>query len=284
MTDVFLAGLPAPTVIEEVSFETILSSMKTDLITRFPAIAPILSLESSSAVKVLEVAAYRETVLRARINDAARANLLAYANGADLDHVGANASPPVARMFGEDDERFRERILLTTKARNVGSFERYRLIALNTDISIRAAIAYRDGRDPTVYVALLSTDPTGVVSQAVINAVTAEFAKPENRMVNGAVVVLAAVTSIVPITATLTLTPGQPANIIATAEATLRAAWAAEGGLGRDLTRDWIKARLQVSGVYSVDLSLPAADVIKPPHQAASIGTVTLTVSNEEKT
>ena len=281
MTDPFLAGLPDPKVIEELSFEAIYDAMKADLITRFPDIAPILALESSAAVKVMQVAAYRELVLRARTNDAARANLLAYASGSDLDHVGANSSPSVARMPGEDDERFRSRILLTVAARNVGSEGRYELIALNTRTLVRDAIAYREGRDPTVKVALLSTDPTGVATQPLLDAVAAAFARPENRMVNGAVEVRSAVTSVVNIVASLTLVPGLPSTVLATAEASLRAAWLTEGGPGRDLTRDWIKSRLMLPGVYSVAISAPVADVIKPPFEAASIGTVTLTAAGE---
>lgn len=281
MTDPFLSGLPDPTVIQEVSFEAILDAMKADLIARFPDIAPILSLESSAAVKVMQVAAYREMLLRSRINDAARANLLAYATGADLDHVGANASPPVLRMYQEDDERFRSRILLTTKARNTGSIYRYELVALNTDITIRSAKAYRIARDPTVYVALLSNSSDGVTPQSVIDEVEEAFDLPENRMVNGDVVVRSAVTSVVNISAALTITGNQPSTLLASAEAALRAAWQTEGGLGRDMTRDWIKARLQVPGVYSVALAAPAQDVIKPPFEAASIGTVTLTIAGE---
>lgn len=280
-TDPFLMGLPDPQVIEELSFEAIFDDMKTDLIGRFPDIAPILALESSAAVKVMQVAAYRELLLRARTNDAARANLLAYASGADLDHVGANASPPVARMLDESDERFRSRILLTVRARNVGSAERYKLIALNTSTLVRDAIAYREGRNPTVKVAILSTETDGVAPPSLLAAIAAEFAKNDNRMVNGIVEVRSAVTSVANIAATLTLTPGQPASLLINAEAALRAAWQAEGGLGRDLTRDWIRARLMLPGVYSVAISAPAQDVVKPPFEAVSIGTVSLTVAGE---
>ncbi|XAI96342.1 hypothetical protein [Microcystis phage Mae-JY30] len=280
-TDPFLMGLPDPQVIEELSFEAIFEDMKADLIGRFPDIAPVLALESSAAVKVMQVAAYRELLLRARTNDAARANLLAYASGADLDHVGANASPPVGRMPGENDERFRSRILLTVRARNVGSAERYKLIALNTSTLVRDAIAYRDGRNPTVKVAILSTEADGVAPPSLLTAIAAEFAKNDNRMVNGIVEVRSAVTSVANIAATLTLTPGQPASLIANAETALRAAWQAEGGLGRDLTRDWIRARLMLPGVYSVAINVPAQDVVKPPFEAVSIGTVALTVAGE---
>lgn len=281
MNEEFLTGLPAPAVIEELSFEAVFAAMKADMIVRLPAIEPVLQLESSAAVKVMQVCAYRELVIRARVNEAARANLLKYAAGTDLDHVGANASPPAARMFEEDDERFRLRILLTSLARNMGSIHRYRLIALNASTEVRDAIAYREGRDPTVNVAVLATGETGVAGDAILGAVRDAFAQPENRMVNGAVAVRSAVTAVINITAALTVTSSTPASIMATAEAALRAAWAAEGGLGRDLTLDWIRSRLLVPGVYSVAIATPAASTILPPYEAASIGAVNLSVAGE---
>lgn len=276
-----LQRLPDPTVVEELSFETTLSEMKADLVARFPDIEPILALESSAAVKILQVCAYRETVIRARVNDAARANLLAYATGADLDHVGANSSPPVLRAIAEGDTTLRARILQAAAAGNIGSEERSRQIALLASAEVAAARAYRLGADPTVYVAIMSTATDGAASPALIATVQAAFDLPENRMVNGEVVVLSAVSTVVNITATLVALPSQSSRLVANAEASLRTAWASEGGLGRDLTRDWIKARLMVSGVYSVTITNPTADAIMPPHEAASIGTVTLTINGE---
>lgn len=281
MNEAFLAGLPDPAVIEELSFEAILAGMKADLIVRFPDIEPVLALESAVANKLMQVAAYRELLIRARINEAARSNLLRYATGTDLDHVGANASPPVARALDEDDERFRLRILLSSMARNTGSTYRYRLIALNASTEVRDAIAYREGRDPKVWVAVLSTAASGVAGAPLLSAVAAALALPENRMVNGEVEVRSAVSAVVNVVAALTVTPSTPPSIVATAEANLRAAWAAEGGLGRDLTLDWIKSRLMVPGVYSVALSAPSTNTVLPPYEAASIGTVVLTVSGE---
>lgn len=276
-----LTALPLPAVIQEPSFEAILSRMQADAGTRLPSLAPVLELETSVANILLETAAYGETLLRARVNDAARSDRLAYATGADLDHVGANSSPAVTRMPGEDDERFRQRILLATMARNAGSEERYRLIAMSTDLTVKDAIVYRVGRDPTIHVALLSTAPDGVAGAGLIDAVTVALNDPSNRVVNGTFVVVSAVTSIVNITATLTLLPNAPVSTtLAAAENALRTAWAAEGGLGRDITRDWVKARLMAAGsVYGVALGSPAVDIIVHPNEAASIGTVTLSAS-----
>lgn len=50
------------------------------------------SLESDPVTKLLEVASYIKLGNRARVNDAAKSQLLAYAIGADLDHLAANVN------------------------------------------------------------------------------------------------------------------------------------------------------------------------------------------------
>lgn len=154
---------------------------------------------------------------------------------------------------------------------------------MSADIHVADALAYRVGRSPIVYVAIMSSDATGIAAPSLIAKVQAELDRPENRMVNGDVVVRSAVTSVVNISARLVLTPGSPEAIIAVAEKALRDAWVIEGGLGRDLTLGWIKARLQVAGVYSVAIDQPAQDEIKPPYEAASIGTVTIQIIGEDE-
>ena len=46
-------------------------------------------LESDPANKVLEVAAYREMLIRQRVNEAACGVMVAFATGSDLDHLAA---------------------------------------------------------------------------------------------------------------------------------------------------------------------------------------------------
>ncbi|MBY0400960.1 baseplate J protein, partial [Myxococcota bacterium] len=105
ITQIDVSGLPPPNVIEEISFEEMLAASVADLVARFPAIAGVIQLESEPARKLLEVGAFREMLVRSRINDAARAQLLAFAAGADLDHLAAFHD--VTRLVGETDDRLR---------------------------------------------------------------------------------------------------------------------------------------------------------------------------------
>ena len=86
-TAVDLSRLPAPTIVETLDFDTIYGQMLAQLLILLPGFDA--TVESDPAVKLLQVAAYREVLLRARVNDAARAVMPAYAVGADLDNLAA---------------------------------------------------------------------------------------------------------------------------------------------------------------------------------------------------
>ena len=83
-----LSKLPAPQIIEELDYEIILTEMRKKLQELLPEWTGH-ELESDPANNVLEVAASREMLLRQRVNEAARAVLLAFANDSDLDHLAA---------------------------------------------------------------------------------------------------------------------------------------------------------------------------------------------------
>ena len=73
-TAIDLSTLPAPHVVEPIDYQTILSAMIADLQARDPAFTALV--ESDPAWKIIEVCAYREMLLRQRVNDAARAVIL----------------------------------------------------------------------------------------------------------------------------------------------------------------------------------------------------------------
>ncbi|MGE5509933.1 MAG: baseplate J/gp47 family protein [Bacteroidota bacterium] len=123
-----LSQLAAPPVVEVLDYEDILASIMADFVTRYPDY-DVAELESDPAKKVLEVVAYRELLLRARVNDAAKAVMVAFARGADLEHLSAlfgverlvvqeadpDATPPLPEIL-ETDDSLRERTQLSLEA------------------------------------------------------------------------------------------------------------------------------------------------------------------------
>lgn len=203
-----LTQLPAPAVIEELDFETIYANK----LARFQSLYPDYSaaLESDPVVKLLELAAYDEMMLRARINDAARATMLAYATGTDLDHRAADygvgrllitradpdASPPVDAVY-EDDDRLRLRTQMAMEGTTVaGSRGAYLFHALSASADV--ADAYIDSRgvgplradSPApgeIRIYVLDRRGSGVPDQALLDivgtALSAETVRPLNDTV-----------------------------------------------------------------------------------------------------
>ncbi|RDD34736.1 baseplate assembly protein J [Wolbachia endosymbiont of Cylisticus convexus] len=62
--------MQVPNIIEQLNFEEIFSRMKEELVNRDTSFTGLV--ESDPAMKVLEVAAWRELLLRQRINEAVR--------------------------------------------------------------------------------------------------------------------------------------------------------------------------------------------------------------------
>ncbi len=83
-----LSKLPAPKLIEELDYEVILAEMRAKMRELCPEWTGY-ELESDPANKVLEVAAYREMLIRQRVNEAACGVMVAFATGSDLDHLAA---------------------------------------------------------------------------------------------------------------------------------------------------------------------------------------------------
>ncbi|WP_440029814.1 baseplate assembly protein [Chromobacterium amazonense] len=144
-----LTRLPAPAIIEPLDYETLLAEYKAQLLALAPAelrdsLAAALQLESESLTLLLELAAYRELLQRQRINEAAKASLLAYATGTDLDNRAADygvqrlliqpanpdANPPTEAVW-ENDERLRYRAQMALEGLSVaGSRGAYEFHAL----------------------------------------------------------------------------------------------------------------------------------------------------------
>ncbi|MBU1350635.1 MAG: baseplate J/gp47 family protein [Gammaproteobacteria bacterium] len=252
-----LAQLPAPNVVEALDYETILGAHRADLLARYPAAADVIALESEPLAKLLQAHAYRELLYRQRVNDAARAYLLAYATGADLDHKGAFYGLP--RLPGEADERYRVRIQLRIRAlAGNGTREHYELVALTASPNVRDAIAMQPWPGSVrVQLWLHDTTTADATQAAVLAALNADGARPLGVPVS----VSLARPRAIHITAALTREPGAPTTLVAQLQAALPLALAAYARLGRAVPRSWVTTRLHVEGIAAVrypDAAAPA--------------------------
>ena len=262
-----LASLPTPAVIETLSFETIFSELQAEFQSRYPDYSALLA--SDPAVKLLEVAAYREVLLRNRVNAAAKASLLAFATGSDLDHLAAFYG--VTRLMDETDEALR----LRTRQRiigfaNAGGAAHYRYWALSA--SPEVADVEVDSPEPgRVRISVLAKGEEQTVSNAVLDAVRAVVLRDDIRVLTDTVEVVPAELIPVTVTARIWLYPDTPMAAFEAIEARLTQALVARAGLGWDLTRSWCIAELHQGGVHKVELLSPAHDVPVHPHQAVRL-------------
>ncbi|TIS37504.1 baseplate J/gp47 family protein [Mesorhizobium sp.] len=277
--------LAAPEIIETLDFDAVLDAMIADATARFSSAGvdyDVGNLETDPVKVVLEAAAYREVLLRARVNDAARANLLAFATGADLDHLAGFYD--VARLASETDSALRSRTILAIQGRSpAGPEEHYSFVARSADVRVREVRVYRVDGGPSVRVALLASDNGGVPDSAMLAAVTAAVTAADVRVVSDVVDVVAATQTTSNIVASVWLLPDTPMSVFNGLEAVLRAAWAAEAGIGFDLNPSWIASRLHVAGVSRVMVSTPAAPVIVDDNHAIALGAITLTMAGRTR-
>lgn len=278
--DLDFAALPPPAIVEELDFEAIRAALIAEYKVRYPAF-DVEALESDPVMALLEVAAYRELVLRARINDSARANLLAFAKGGDLDQLGAFYD--VTRLSGEADARFRERVILAIIGRSTGGTrERYKFIAMSVDVSIADVVVWNNGIDPFVRVSVLNSLNNGVPYPEQLASVEAALTAVGVQMVNDRFIIDGAVKTTVNVVADVWMLPNAPQATLGGLEQALRLAWEDEGGLGRDLNLSWITARLMRPGVARVAVTAPAAGTVAQFFEAIALGTITLVDKGRE--
>lgn len=279
MATVDFSTLPDPTIIEELDFERILESMVLDLQARDPSYTDIL--ESDPGVKILEVAAARELIIRQRVNDALRATLIRYAGSGDLDNLAAFYG--VTRLEGETDEQLRERTIERVRGSSTaGGRSWYRFQALSASTTI-ADVEVDSPAPGEVRVTVLSSEGDGTASQELIDEVEAIVAADEVRVITDTLSVVSASIVTVNVSASVWLLTETPIEVFNGLEATLRAEFAAAAKLGWDVTLSWLIARLQQDGVHRVQLNTPTTRVICDPTTAPTLGAVTLTFAGRDE-
>jgi len=296
-TTVNLSELQAPAVVETLDYEAILSAMLADLQARDPVFTALV--ESDPAYKILEVAAYRELLIRQRVNDASKAVMLAFATGADLDQIGANynvarltidpgnpvAVPPVPPTL-ETDEDFRNRILLSLEGyTTAGSVGAYQFHALSADGDVKdVGVASPPLVPGQVNVSVLSNTGDGTPDAGLIATVLAALNAETVRPLCDTVIVQAAEVVDYAITAVLKTYPGSGQEAVLSAAISAATKYAADmHRMGRDITRSGIFAALHQPGVQNVALSSPAADIVIGWNQAPWCTAVNVTLGGTDE-
>ncbi|VWD22630.1 baseplate assembly protein [Burkholderia lata] len=285
VTPIDLSQLPSPDIVETIDYEALLAARKARFVSLYPAgeqaeIAATLALESEPVVKLLQESAYREIVLRQRVNDAARAVMLAYAVGTDLDHLAAlfgirrltitPADPEhnIAAVM-ESDTDLRARTQLAPQSLSVAGPEgAYVSHARNADGRVLDASAVSPA-PCEVLVSVLARDGDGTADPALIAAVAAALQADDVRPLTDQVTVRGAEILRYQVRARLVFFAG-PDRAVALAEANRAMKKYTESmhRLGMEVTLDGIYAAARAAGVQKVILESPLAGLPATKQQA----------------
>jgi phage-related baseplate assembly protein len=283
LTPIDLSQLPAPDVVEQIDFETIVAEMIADLQARDSTFTALL--ESDPAYKVIEVAAYREVLLRQRNNDACKAIMLAFAKGNDLDQIGANYDcerltitpeddstiPPTPAVM-EGDDAYRARIQLSMQGYScAGPNGAYQYFAKSASGDVLDA-SVTSPTPGTVLVSGLSQTGNGTAPQSTIDAVTLALSADDVRPLCDTVLVQSAQVIQYSVQAVLTVLEGyDEPTVVANAIAAVTAYTKARHKNGRSVTMAMINAALGVAGVENIAHQAPGitADIVISKTQAA---------------
>jgi phage-related baseplate assembly protein len=225
----------------------------------------------------LEVAAYRELLLRQRINDAARSVMLAYARGSDLDHLAAllgvtrlNATNDKGDVtFTENDEDLRQRIMLSLEGfSTAGPIGAYHYHGMSADSDVKD-ISVTSPAPGEVCITVLSRSNTGSPSAALVQRVEQYLNADTRRPLTDKVTVQAAQVINYRIEAALMIEQGPDPQVIR--EHALQEVinyTQLQHRLGHSVTLSGIYAALHRPGVHNVVLTSPTADVTTDLHRA----------------
>jgi phage-related baseplate assembly protein len=291
-----LSQLPAPQIVEQIDFELILAERKAYAVSLWPpeeqaAIAARLELESEPLTKLLEENAYRETIWRQRVNEGAVANMLALAQGADLENLAANynvkrlvvqignpkAVPPIPEIL-ESYDSLRERAQMAWEGLSTaGPRNSYIFHARAADG--RVADATAESPSPAVVVVTVqSLLGDGSADASLLSIVNAYLSDDDRRPVADRLTVQGAIVLPYQVNARLYLKTNGPESepILAAAYQRLQDYVHQRRRLAMEVSESAIHAALHVEGVRKVEL-VNWIDIVATPYQAPYCTAITLT-------
>ena len=304
-----LSQVPVPDIIEALDFEQIYQQLKAQLLEINPDYQEVLALESDPMAVLLQSFAYRELLLRAQINDATRANMLASATGKDLDNIGARynvarlvvqafdeSTTPVTPQILEDDTGYRRRIQMAFNGLNTaGSENSYIFHALSADNRVADADVVSPQPSDIVLTLLSKENPDGSASEGLLAKVRNYFGlnddgsallvstdveKPLHgvRPLGDRLTIKSAGVQTYQIQAEITLLAGPGKENTLTLVHSALLGYARENQtLGKKVTLLGIYSALNQAGVDSVNLVQPTQDILVASDQVAYCSDITLT-------
>ncbi|MCK3655813.1 baseplate assembly protein [Pasteurellaceae bacterium Macca] len=296
MPIVDLSKLPAPKILEDVDFETLLAERKAAFLSLVSEEerekwAFRLELESEPVVKLLQENCYRELLLRSRYNEEAKAVMLAYATDSDLDVIAGNfnvqrkvlrpadptAIPPIPAVM-ESDSDLRRRTQLAFEGMSVaGPRSAYLFHAISAHADV-ADVSVESPQPAHVTVTVLSHQDNGVASAEVLKAVQDAVNADHVRPIADRVTVQSVQLHTYSVQAKLYLYRGPESEpILNTAKARLDKYVKEQHRLGRDITLSALYATLHVEGVQRIVLTEPREDIVLPSHKAGFCSGIQLT-------
>ena len=268
------SALPFPDVLQTLDFEAELAECKADLLGRYPSVADVIELESEPLVKLLQTFAYRLLLKTSEINAKAKALTLAYASGADLDHLAANRDvyrlliqsannnvvPAIPAIY-ETDEALRRRVQLAPERESAGSQGAYQFWGLSASGDVKD-IGVLTPTAGTVDI-WVQSNQTSIASASLLNEVATALDPATRRPFTDLLNIKAATPHDWTVDAVLILFPGPDVSVVtAAANAALDKYIEQVGHLGYDVTRSGVIAALFQGGVQNVILNSPVNDIV----------------------
>lgn len=288
--------LAPPKVIETIDYETLVKLYQARVVAKLPVLATAVTMEQSPTNVILQTEAYGEMMVRARVNDAARAVMLPFATGSDLDVLGAfydeerpalvdtpRGSVDLYPADWLDDASYRRIIQLSPEAFSTagseGAYIYHSLKAAPT--TLRDASAARLGNRGGVRVALMSRGNAPEATADQIQAVSERLYSKNIRPLTDVPSVVGCNVIYVDLQAVLTLYPGpDQALVLSSVQDALTRLRSRLAMLGRDLTRAGLMGALYQEGVQNVAIVSPTGgDIVVGPEACVFIRSVSVGTS-----
>lgn len=280
-----LSRFPPPLAIRSMDYETIIAARKVRLVAEMAEIGinyDVVDLEDTPGAALQETDAYHELLAYAAINDAYKAGLVAFAAGADLDHLGLTASLHLPQSHRdlmlrrvivpasgstpavmESDAEYRRRLLLAPEAyATAGTEGGFLFHALSADPGVINADVWSPSLGE-VQIAIQARDGLAAASADLVEAVRRHMLRKDVKPLTDMVSVRSVTTHDYQIDVTVFIRPGpDPAAVRVAVEDGLAAMAASRRMPARDVPRSAIIAAASVGPVDRVSVAAPVADVV----------------------